>query len=130
MLFQGRYKQLNRFLLVGFFSVLIDLITYRIFLLFGIDVNLSKALGFIMGAFFAYTVNKNFTFESNRKGAFVVTKFVVIYLTSLIINIKSNSLILNLFDKSELFILIAFLIATILSAFFNFIGLKFVVFKE
>ena len=57
-----------RFLFVGSSTVIIDFIIYSILYLIGFDSKISKSLGFISGTIYAYYMNKNITFKSNKRG--------------------------------------------------------------
>ena len=116
--------------IIGIIAVLIDTCSYLcLFYLTG-SVNLSKFVSFIMGAVFSYYGNKNITFNVKAKKLTPVY-FSIVYSISLGLNIFSNSFSLYLFQNKEtISILISFFIATIISAFFNFIMMKFFVFKK
>ena len=123
-------KQLIFFIMIGITSVLIDTCSY--FLLFYLigSINLSKFISFIMGAFFSYYGNKNVTFKVKAKKLTPIY-FSLVYSISLGLNIFANSFSLHLFQNKEtISILISFFIATLVSALFNFIMIKFFVFKN
>ena len=118
------------FLIIGIMAVLIDTCSYLLlFYLIG-SINFSKCVSFIMGAVFSYYGNKNITFNVKAK-KLTPLYFSLVYSISLGLNIFSNSFSLYLFQNKEtISILISFFIATIISAFFNFIMMKFFVFKK
>ena len=123
-------KQLILFTIIGLTSVLIDSCSYFfLFYLIG-SINLSKFISFIMGAFFSYYGNKNITFKVKAKKLTPIY-FSLVYSISLGLNIFANSFSLYLFkNKETISILISFFIATLVSALFNFIMIKFFVFKK
>ena len=118
------------FIIIGITAVLIDTCSYLFLIYFTGSINLSKFLSFIMGAVFSYYGNKNITFNVKAKKLTPIY-FSLVYLISLGLNIFSNSFSLYLFQNKEtISILISFLIATMISALFNFIMMKFFVFKK
>ena len=118
------------FVIIGIIAVLIDTCSYLFLFYLTGSVNLSKFVSFIMGAVFSYYGNKNITFNVKAK-KFTPVYFSLVYSISLGLNIFSNSFSLYLFQNKEtISILISFFIATIISAFFNFIMMKFFVFKK
>ena len=123
-------NEINRFLLVGITTVLIDLSVYSLLLFLELDTYISKGISFNVGALFAFYANKNFTFKSNTKSPFKFILFLILYFTTLGINVSFNEIILSLIGKSELSLFIAFVIATAISATINFLGMKHIVFKS
>ena len=121
--------EIKSFFFVGILSVFLDFIFYRIFLSLNFSIYFSKGFSFLIGALFAYYANKKFTFNAigSKK---VFFRFLVIYVMSLFLNVFLNSNIVNFLNiKKNNALIFAFFIATICSAFFNFIGLKKFVFK-
>ena len=118
----------GRFLLVGSTTVLIDLSSYSVLLWMLFPSALSKGVSFLCGTIFAYFANRNFTFNSDRRGMFNFIAFFMLYITTLLINVTVNEAVLNAYGRSELEIVFAFMIATFLSAFSNFMGMKYIVF--
>ena len=119
--------EVGRFLIIGSSTVIIDLVTYLI-LLNIIDISISKAISFSVGAVFAYFANRSFTFKNSIKGFYRFVIFILLYLSTLFVNVASNEIILNLISQNVFSILIAFLIATSFSAGLNFLGMKYIVF--
>ena len=127
---QNSRTQVQRFLVIGGLSFLIDFLVYRILLWILTWVSFSKASGFIVASVFAYLSNKKWTFKSERKGIKTIILFIIVYLINLILNTGANSLLLQFLDFSEASVWIAFLFASGLSASLNFLGMKFIVFKN
>jgi len=131
-------RELVIFLAVGLLTVAIDFLLYRglIYLnLFGLDsVNLAKGLSFIGGTIFAYFANRFWTFNQQTTGSGSVVRFSLVYLIGLLANIAINHLSIawlsNFISIPEYTLLLAFLLATGVSATLNFIGMKFFVFTE
>ena len=93
------------------------------------DTSLSKGVSFSVGTVFAYFANRNYTFQSSMDGFFRFTVFTLLYLSTLVVNVVSNEIVLNLTIQINGSLMIAFLIATSLSAALNFIGMKYIVFN-
>ena len=123
-------NQLILFIIIGITSVLIDTFIYLFLFYLTGSINLSKFISFIIGANFSYYGNKNITFNVKAKKLTPIY-FSLVYSISLGLNIFANSFSLYLFkNKETISILISFFIATLISAFFNFIMIKFFVFKK
>ena len=122
--------EVTRFLIVGGTTVLIDLIFYFILIYTGFDTPLSKGISFSIGTVFAYFANRNYTFKSSTAGFFKFSVFTLLYLSTLVVNVVSNEIVLNLTSQIYGSLMIAFIIATSLSATLNFIGMKYIVFKQ
>ncbi len=120
-----------RFLFVGLLTVAVDYGVYAT--LMGasvVDVDLSKAVGFLVGTVFAYFANKKWTFGvlHPRKGS--IYKFALVYSATLGVNVAVNSIAFSavsgfLFQKE-----LSFVAATFVSASLNFLGMKFFVFNS
>ena len=118
-----------RFLIVGGTTVLIDLICYFILIYIGFDTSLSKGISFSVGTVFVYFANRNYTFQSSMSGFFRFTVFTLLYLSTLVVNVVSNEIVLSLTSQIYGSLMIAFIIATSLSATLNFTGMKYIVFN-
>jgi putative flippase GtrA len=119
-----------RFLIVGITTVIIDLLFYLVFLNFSLEIYLAKAFSFSLGAVFAYFANRNYTFQTSKKGITMFIIFLILYLSTLTVNVLSNEIILGLFSHINLSLFISFIIATSLSAALNFLGMKYIVFTS
>lgn len=118
------------FIVIGITAVFIDTCCYFFLFYFTGLINLSKFVSFIMGAVFSYYGNKNITFNVKAKKLTPIY-FSLVYSISLGLNIFSNSFSLFLFkNKETITILISFFIATLISALFNFVMMKFFVFRK
>ena len=95
----------------------------------GFDTPLSKGISFSVGTVFAYFANRSYTFQSSMSGFFRFIVFTLLYLSTLSVNVVSNEIVLNLTNQIYGSLMIAFLIATSLSATLNFTGMKYIVFN-
>jgi putative flippase GtrA len=143
-------KQIVKYTLIGVSAVLIDLLVYY-GVSFVIDsISLAKASGFIVGSLYTFYFNKYWTWKEKEKtNVSQFSRFAVIYGISLLINIVVNQISLDVIPQFEIFIkiqkpngeiwfsfwarldkFIAFGISTLASAFWNFLGQKYWVFKK
>lgn len=117
------------FLIVGSLTVLVDFLCYRSLLHFNLSHSLAKGVSFILGTIFSYFANRFWTFNHhNLLKAGSVLRFVLLYLSTLLVNVLINKAILSSCSFTYYNIEIAFLVATSTSALLNFIGMKFFVF--
>jgi len=130
-------RELAIFLIVGLLTIAIDFSIYRGLIYLGSDgVNITKGLGFIGGTIFAYFANHFWTFKEQDTRSGSIARFTMVYIIGLSVNIFVNYLsilILNHFTNRidhQQAILLAFLLATSVSATLNFLGMKFFVFTN
>ncbi len=144
-------KQITKFFIIGVSAVLVDFIIYYMMSdLMGINTDLSKAIGFMVGTVYTYFLNKRWTWKyTERSNKGMVLKFGIVYAVSFVFNILINKYglelipdfninlsltytdgnVQNIFSiKGDKFL--AFFFATVMSAVINFIGQKFLVFKQ
>ncbi|PZO59632.1 MAG: GtrA family protein [Phormidesmis priestleyi] len=127
-------EEILRFLLVGSSTVLVDLAIY-IVLLTWLNPSTAKGISFICGTIYAYQANRLWTFSSGSGSLLQVVKFSAVYGFNLAVNVSLNAVVLSLLAQltgrlGQLNTLIAFIIATGVSAVLNFLGMKFFVFKK
>jgi putative flippase GtrA len=120
---------LSRFLLVGSTTVLVDAVTYVLLDWAGVPVDVAKALGFLTGAVFAYFANWRFTFGA-RRSRWSEVLFVVVYALALGLNVSVNSAVRAWLGTDTVGATAAFLVATGLSAVWNFVGMSLFVFRR
>lgn len=121
-------SEIKRFLVVGVTTVFIDMLVYFACVQLGINIDLSKGIGFITGTIFAYFANKHWTF-SVQGGYKQFICFLALYTVTLGVNVGVNWVVLNLLGVSKITYIGAFLMATASSAALNFIGMKFLIFQ-
>jgi putative flippase GtrA len=128
---QGLRGQLARFLVVGLTATGIDFALYRGLLALGAAIHPAKGLGFVTGALFAYFANRAITFQlGSGWRPDEVLRFVKVYAGALAGNVAVNFLVLDLIGRSEAGIVVAFVVATGVSAALNFVGMKWFVFND
>lgn len=124
-------NQVRIFLVVGILTVAVDFFVYMAFVISGlVNTEAAKGVGFLVGSIFAYIANKKWTFQYTFSSMKVVMRFMTIYIATLFINIVINSVVLELTAKNLATNYLAFMFATVASAFLNFIGMRFYVFRK
>ena len=116
--------EIKRFIIVGSIAFFIDLGTYYILSIF-LSIFLSKFFSFIIASGFTYLCNKNWTFKHQDSDNSLI-KFIIFYIISGNLNSTINSISLYLI-KDKFF---SFILATGFTMIFNFLGLKFFIFKK
>ena len=130
MLKNKKNKELLKYIFVGLSTVLIDFLIYK-FLIKFIVIYLAKTISFLSGTFFSYQLNRTWTFKSREKTLSQFIKYLIIHITSLVLNVFINSLLLNTFSKNYfLSYEVSFLIATLTSATYNFLFIKIFIFNN
>ncbi len=119
-------KEIPRFIITGILAVMTDYCSYLLLINF-IAVDVSKGMSFTLGAIVAFIFNKFWTFEYVEKAIAAVIPFILLYTSTLLVNVSLNHL--SLIYISELKT-VAFLIATSASTILNFLGMKFWVFNS
>lgn len=123
-------RELSIFLLVGSLTVLVDFAVYRSLVWSGaVGIDTAKGAGFISGTLFAYLANRFWTFGHRSHAAGSILRFALLYATTLGINVALNFTALKVMQDSTMAVLLAFLVATMVSAALNFVGMKYFVFK-
>jgi putative flippase GtrA len=120
-----------RFIFVGLLTVAVDYGAYATLMgASAVGVDLSKAVGFLVGTIFAYFANKKWTFGAVHPKRGSVYKFALVYSATLGVNVAVNSIVFSavsgfLFQRE-----LSFVAATFVSASLNFLGMKFFVFNS
>ena len=121
--------QLRRFLIVGSTTVVVDFASYSGCLWLDLPIDFSKAVGFVVGTLFAYLANRYWTFEAAGEPG-RIGHFLVLYLSTLVVNVAVNAVVVRALDRTAFAIAVAFVLATAVSASLNFLGMKFIVFRR
>ena len=121
---------LARFVVVGGTTVLIDAVVYQLLLFTDLSHGVAKAISFVAGALLAYVANWRFTFKG-ASHRWSLVAFVAVYLCALALNVGVNDLVLAVLgDERSWQVAIAFVVATGVSAAWNFIGMARFVFRS
>lgn len=119
------------FLVVGCSSVIIDFIVYSLlYVAFDMPVFAAKGVGFVAGAGFSYWANRRFTFVSQKAHRKAAWPFIVLYSVTLGLNVVINGATIELLSSVPFVYLLAFVFATAVSTIVNYVGMKFVVFRQ
>jgi len=118
--------ELTRFLVAGSLAVGTDMLAYYA-LLKVTSHSPAKAVSFLCGTIVAYVINKYWTFERHERSFAEMTRFGLLYATTLGANVGVNKLCLLIFPGA---VFLAFLCATGTSTVLNFIGQKWWVFRR
>ena len=124
-------KRLKRFVIVGAITVAIDYLTYYILVTNFGNSYYFKGISFATGATFSYICNSLFSFEQKRLSRRQLTKFMAVYIISLLVNVHVNSVILNMnwHNLQNISLYVSFVVATLTSTMLNFTLMNFYVFK-
>ena len=84
-----QYKEIINYLIFGFLTTLVSIITYAIFTrLFNVNYNISNILSWLLAVSFAYITNKNYVFNFKDKNVIQsIVKFFTSRITTLIIEV-------------------------------------------
>tara|TARA_Y100001968_G_C19440190_1_gene762094 strand:+ start:2644 stop:3045 length:402 start_codon:yes stop_codon:yes gene_type:complete len=124
-------KQFMLFLIVGISTVIIDYTFYNLILYLNYTENVSKLISFLVGTIYAYQANRIWTFSYKTNNFNTGILFFSLYIFSLYINVIANSYAIKTITLSyESKIKFAFIFATMISAAINFLGMKYIVFKN
>lgn len=122
-------RQILRFLVIGGSSVAIDGICYLLITtMSGISPDIAKGISYVCGMLFGFWGNKLWTFESTKRSVSEPIFYVVIYACTLGLNVGINRAVLLL--AGDEFRLLGFFLATGTTTVANFVGMKFVAFRE
>ncbi len=130
--------QLQSFIIIGILATLVDFGLYMWWHHY-LPFSVAKTFSFIIGSGVAYLLNKCFTFKQDRHSLKSIKRFVILYGSSMGLNVFTNSLLIHSIrffaptlwiTKANFILIIAFVMATGMSTIVNFMGQKFWVFKK
>jgi putative flippase GtrA len=120
-------KEISRFIIAGMCVGATDFGIY-LFLIHFLSINLAKGIAYTCGGIVAYFFNKHWVFNYNRPASHSeVGRYLIVSLLALGINILTNKSILNLRPDA---VLLALILASMLTGLLTFIGFKWWVFRE
>ena len=125
-------KQVRRFIVIGVLSVLTDFAVYTLLTKLGLLLAVSKGISYVSGMVVGFIGNKLWTFESARRSAAEPITYVVLYTTTLGVNVLVNSGVLALsagWLPETWAWRLAFLVATGVTTVLNFVGMKWITFR-
>ena len=122
--------QVWRFVVTGGFSAIVDFGLYvLLYKAVGLQVDLAKAISFILGTTTAYLLNRRFTFTAAGGGKRRFAGFVALYATTFAINVGVNALALAVLPVMPARYTVAWMIAQGTATAINFVMLRTVVFR-
>ena len=126
-------KQSLYFLVTGTLAVSLDFVVYLI-LLENLGTVFSKLCGFYCGVFLSFYLNASFTFKNNNNNNNLINfknfkKYLFILTISMLINNIINYVFIIILHEVLYAIYIAFVLATVASLIFNFLMMKFWIFR-
>lgn len=120
----------SRFLIAGSATVCLDALVYSFMLQFGLPIDPSKAIGFLMGTVFAFFVNREWTFRAERHGNRQFAAFAMVYGSGILVNSTTNRILIELIGKEPTHLIVAWFFATSASASWNYLGMRQFVFTR
>ena len=121
-------KQLQYYIPSGFLTVFLDYVLYTFLKKIFLNVSEAKAISFISGTLLSFLANRIYTFKSLSNIWINLYRFIILYTSTLYINVTINKFLLNYFNYTNLKIQVAFVITTTISSIINFLGMKYFVF--
>jgi putative flippase GtrA len=121
---------LKRFAVTGTLTVALDAIVYASLVKLGGPIDGAKALGLIAATIFAYFVNRFWAFNDAKAGSTRIVSFLSLYAAAIVLNVVVNRLSLHALGQSTWALIVSWFLATGSSSVFNYIGMRYVVFRR
>jgi len=120
--------QAIKFSLVGVVNTLLGLGTmFVLFNIFKLNYLSSNILGYCVGLINSYIWNKYFTFASKKSSIIEFSKFIIIFITSYLLNLIVVVFIVEVIKVNEN---ISYIIGMIFYTIINFLGNKYITFRK
>jgi putative flippase GtrA len=121
--------QIWRFVVTGGFSAIVDYGLYILLnVVFGVQLDIAKTIGWIAGTTTAYLLNRRWTFQAPPSTA-RLTAVWVLYITTFIVQVGINHVLVASLDESWWQKPVAFVIAQGTATVINFIVQRAVIFR-
>ena len=125
-------KQIRRFIVIGVLSVLTDWTVYALLTKLGLMTHAAKGISYVSGMVVGFIGNKLWTFESARRSAAEPFSYIVLYATTLGVNVLVNGALLKILVVWMSYAWAwrwALFVATGVTTVLNFAGMKWITFR-
>ncbi len=115
----------------GLISVAIAYWVYRILVSGGLSIEFGNGLAYLSGMVYGFLANKKLAFrDASAVSSGMLTRYVLWHAFTLMVNVGVNSAVLAVIESWVFGLTISFLLAISITTVLNYLGLKYLVFKN